>query len=75
MLSVRMDGTYIDDRRTSDETLKSLWECRKNAILFRIGVKPDAKNIGGINLFGACFGNLSQHINVKVNYRNGTDPD
>jgi predicted transcriptional regulator len=68
VLSVRTDGTYIDDKRTSDETLKSLWECRKDALLFRIGVKPDAKNVGGINLFGARFGNLSQHINVKVDY-------
>ena len=69
VLSIRADGTYIDGRQTSDETLKSLWECRKDAILFRIGVKPDAKNVGGINLFGARFGNLSQHINVKVNYK------
>lgn len=69
VLSVRTDGTYIDDLKTSEETLKSLWERRKDAVLFRIGVKPDAKNVGGINLFGARFGNLSQHINVKINYK------
>ena len=58
----------MDGARSSDETLKSLWEHRKDALLFRIGVKPDAKNVGGINLLGARFGNYSQHINVKVNY-------
>ncbi len=68
VLSIRSDGTYIDGRRSSDETLRSLWECRKNHMTFRIGVKADAKNVGGINLFGERFGNLSQHINIKVNY-------
>ena len=67
-LSVRNDGTYIDGIKTSDETLKSLWKSKKDAILFRIGVKPDAENVGGMNLFGAHFGNLSQHINIKVDY-------
>lgn len=68
VLSVRGDGSYVDGRRTSDETLKSLWDCRENVMTLRIGVKPDAKHVGGINLFGARFGNLSQHISVKVDY-------
>ena len=69
VLSLRTDGTYIDDRKASDETVKTLRKYRKGAILFRIGVKPDAKNMGGLNLFGAQFGNVGQHINVKITYK------
>ncbi len=67
-LSIRKDGCYIDERRTSEENLNTLWALGNGAVLFRIGVKPDAENVGGMNLFGERFGNYSQHINVKVNY-------
>ena len=31
-------------------------------------IEEDAKNIGGITIFGSEFGNYNQDINVKVHY-------
>lgn len=67
-LSICRDGCYLDGVKSSDENLHSLWTRSEGAIFLRIGVKPDAANAGGLNLFGERFGNYSQHINVKVNY-------
>ncbi len=61
-------GSYINDMRVSDSTPESLKICENEVLLFRIGIKPDAKFIGGLNLFGEHFGNHAQHINVKINY-------
>jgi len=35
----------------------------------RIGVKPDAKNLGGINLFGEKFGDYQQNIMMRIDYK------
>ena len=61
-------GCYIDGSKTSEETLDSLGICNGHCFFYRIGIKPDAKYVGGLNLFGEHFGNTSQHINVKINY-------
>lgn len=67
-LLIDQKGCCIDGVRTSDQTLASLGVCEGDCFLFRIGVKPDANYVGGINLFGEHFGNTSQHINIKINY-------
>ncbi len=67
-LCLTREGCFIDGRKTSDLTLDSLHVCDGDCLLFRIGIKPDARYVGGLNLFGEHFGNSSQHINVKVNY-------
>ena len=36
---------------------------------FRLGLKPDAVNNCGLNLFGEKFGNYQQNILVKFEYR------
>jgi predicted transcriptional regulator len=33
---------------------------------FRIAVKPDAKHLGGINIFGRGFGNYDQDIILRL---------
>lgn len=38
----------------------------KPYISLKIGVKADAKNLGGINLFGEKFGDYPQDIIVKL---------
>ncbi len=37
-------------------------------ILLRIGNKPDAKYVGGLNLFGRQFGDYSQDIIMNLVY-------
>ncbi len=61
-------GSYINDTQVSNHTPESLGICENDVLLFRIGIKPDARFIGGLNLFGEHFGNHAQHINVKINY-------
>ncbi len=61
-------GCYIDGVKTSAETLDSLPVGGDDYLTLRIGIKKDAKYIGGLNLFGEHFGNYSQHINMKIDY-------
>lgn len=35
----------------------------------RIGIKPDAAHVGGINLFGKKYGNYPQDIIMKMSYQ------
>lgn len=67
-LLIDRSGCYIDGTQTSGETLETLSVGTGESLLFRIGIRPDARYVGGLNLFGEHFGNYSQHINVKINY-------
>lgn len=39
-------------------------------ITVRIGVKSDAENHGGINLFGKKFGNYETDLQMRIYYEN-----
>ncbi len=38
-------------------------------ISVRIGVKPDAAHVGGLNIFGSRFGNYPQDLILRIGYR------
>ncbi|SDZ97766.1 Predicted transcriptional regulator [Thalassobacillus cyri] len=59
-----IDGTMVDDSITLDD----LMVCDKPYISFKIGIKEDAVNAGGMNLFGPKFGNYEQGILMHVKY-------
>ncbi len=61
-------GSYIDGVRVSNVTIEDLRLRESASIKVRIGVKPEAKNVGGINLFGRKFGNYEQDIRLKMEY-------
>lgn len=61
-------GFYIDDERVSDITLNDLELDQGNYIDVKVGVKEDAKNAAGINLFGEKFGDYSQNILLRLDY-------
>lgn len=65
---VNNEGTYVDGQRVSDVTLTDLGIHRQDYIAVRIGVKPDAHRVGGINLFGGKFGNYPQDIVMNIRY-------
>ncbi len=67
-LLIDQTGSYINGTRVSGHTPDTLGVRDGDSLLFRIGIKPDAEYIGGLNLFGEHFGNHAQHINVKINY-------
>jgi predicted transcriptional regulator len=59
-------GCFIDEHKVSDHTIKSLGLDKNNYISMKIGVKPDAKYVGGFNLFGEKFGDYPQSIIMEV---------
>jgi len=66
---VNGDGAYIDGMKLSDIKINDLNIEDKPFVSFRIGVKQDAENVGGLNLFGAKFGNYEQGLIMKLTYK------
>lgn len=66
---VTPQGGFIDGMRVSKVTVKDLQLDASGFIPVRIGLKPDARNVGGLNLFGRKFGNYPQDIVMKLNFR------
>lgn len=63
------DGFFINDLLYSDITIESLKLKEGNYIDVKIGVKDDAKNAAGMNLFGEKFGDYNQNILLKFEYK------
>lgn len=63
---VSEEGTFIDGTKVSEVTLASLDIRAHTSVKVRIGIKEDAKNIGGVNIFGKGFGNYDQDIVMKM---------
>lgn len=57
-------GVFVDGVQVSSVNLSNLG-LSDHPINVRIGIKAEALNIGGINLFGSKFGNYSQDILLK----------
>lgn len=66
--SVTKDGSYIDGKGISSIAIRNLHLADQLFIEVRLGVKPDALNVGGMNIFGEKFGNYPQPLVLKVNY-------
>lgn len=66
--SVSRDGSYIDGIYLSDVTVKDIMVLPQQPVTVRIGNKPDAKHIGGFNLFGKGFGNYEQDLLLRLHY-------
>ena len=59
-------GTYVDGVKISPVSLKDLDIDAHHSIRLRIGVKNDARNPGGVNVFGRGFGNYDQDIVLRL---------
>lgn len=61
--TVNEKGVFIDDKEaTRNITFRDLHLEEACGIRFSIGVKPDAAHAGGLNIFGAGFGDYPQAI-------------
>lgn len=65
---VKRDGSYINGERVSDLSVEKLGLMEKPYVNVRIGNKPDAKYVGGFNLFGKNFGDYNQDIILTIEY-------
>ena len=63
---VSAEGTFIDGNRISGITLADLDLRAHTSVKVWIGVKKEAVNIGGLNIFGKGFGNYDQDIVLKM---------
>ncbi|NLP33907.1 MAG: ArsR family transcriptional regulator [Clostridiales bacterium] len=68
LLAINCKGTFIDGLKISDVSINDFDLDFKSDIKFKIGIPDDAKNIGGLTIFGKNFGNYNQNINVRINY-------
>ncbi|MCB0114502.1 MAG: helix-turn-helix domain-containing protein [Caldilineaceae bacterium] len=61
-------GAWIDGVRLSDVTIDDLELGEQPYVSVRFGVREDAQNVGGMNLFGRTFGNYPQDIMMQLHY-------
>jgi predicted transcriptional regulator len=64
-------GSFLDGVQISDVTLQELHLRPDRPVAVRIGVKPDARNVNGINIFGRKFGNYPEDIVLRIAYERG----
>lgn len=61
-------GSYIDGKKISNRKISELNLQDNKFIDLKIGIKEDARHIGGINIFGRHFGNYEQDILLRLRY-------
>ena len=73
---ITMDGTYVDGENIAEVSLDNINLEANPHICMRLEVKEDARNVGGINLFGKRFGNYNQDLVMRTHYefRDGERP-
>lgn len=64
--SVTEAGCSIDGVQVSGVTLSDLKLSEHHSVKVKIGVKDDAQNVGGVNIFGRGFGNYDQDIVLRL---------
>jgi predicted transcriptional regulator len=65
-LHITRGGVSMDDQKVSDVTLEQLLTYDNQYWSIRFQVAKDAKNVGGLTLFGKKFGNHEQDIMVRT---------
>ncbi len=66
--SVSSDGSYIDGQVLSSVRIEDLRLGERPYIEVQMSVKPNAQNVGGLNLFGEKFGNYPQPLVLRADF-------
>ena len=67
-LKITNDCVYLDETAVSTQTIDKLNLKDNEYFVFKIGVKEDAKNQGGVNIFGEKFGDYAQGLMYIVDF-------
>ena len=67
-LRITPECVYLDETAVSTYNIEKLGLQKGNYILFRIGIKENARHQGGLNLFGEKFGDFAQGLVYMVDY-------
>lgn len=62
-------ASYVDGIEVSRISLRDLHLHEFPWITVRIGIREDAVNVGGLNIFGRAFGNYPQDILMRLRFR------
>lgn len=68
IIQITDKGSFLDDAKVSNISLKDLEIGKRDYLSFKIEVKETATNVGGVNIFGEKFGNHAQNIMLVVEY-------
>lgn len=68
-LTINQQGTFLDDEKLSDVTIRQFSLTGQSLLFFRISVPEDAEHVGGCTLFGKGFGDHRQNIQVEIMYQ------
>lgn len=68
MIVINKKGTFVDGLKISDVTINEFNLDYKSTVRFKLEIEEDAKNVGGITIFGSEFGNYNQDIKVRIAY-------
>lgn len=68
MIVINKKGMFVDGLKISDVTINQFNLDYKSTVRFKFEIEEDAKNIGGITIFGSEFGNYNQDIKVRIAY-------
>ena len=61
-------GTYLDNNKVSDRKLGEYHLAEGDYISVKIGIREDARHIGGVNIFGSSFGDYHKYLVMKLKY-------
>lgn len=68
MIVINKKGTFVDGLKISNVTINEFNLDYKSTLRFKFEIEEDAKNVGGITIFGSEFGNYNQDIKVRIAY-------
>lgn len=68
MIVINKKGTFVDGLKISNVTINEFNLDYKSTVRFKFEIEEDAKNVGGITIFGSEFGNYDQDIKVRIAY-------
>ena len=68
MIVINKKGKFVDGLKISDVTINEFNLDYKSTVRFKFEIEEDAKNVGGITIFGSEFGNYNQDIKVRIAY-------
>lgn len=68
MIVINKKGTFVDGLKISDVSINQFDMNYRSTIRFKLMIREDAKNIGGLTIFGSDFGNYNQDIQVRIKY-------
>lgn len=68
MIEINKKGTYIDGLKISDVNIEQFHLNYRSTIRLKMMVRENARNVGGLTIFGTGFGNYNQDIQVRIKY-------